>query len=100
MEKTEQRDKVSRFRSRAKNQQIKDRMCDTEIKLIVISKNVKECLLASGHATNTVAVNDLVVLFNKLKLVKKVIFITPQDINGNVYPPKAKIKINWFLLAF
>ncbi len=69
-------------------------MRDTEGKLIVIPKDAKECLLASGHVTNTVAVNDLAVLSNKPKAVKKVISTTPRDIDGNVYPPKARININ------
>lgn len=94
--KTEQRDQVRRFRTRAKNQQIKDGVRDTEGKLVVTPKDARECLLASGHATNTVAVNDWAVISNEPRPVKKVISTTLRDTDGNVYPPKARVHINWF----
>ena len=81
MRKIEQKDKVRRFRTQAKNQQIKDGIHDTEGKVVVFPKDTSERLLPSGHAINRVAVNDLAVLSNKPKAVKKVISTTSQDID-------------------
>lgn len=99
MRKTEQKDKVQRFWTQAKNQQIKDGIHDTEGKLVVFPKDTSKRLLPSGLAINRVAVNDLAVLSNKPKAVKKMIFTTSQDIDKNAYPTKARIYINRFLPA-
>lgn len=71
-------------------------MRDTEGKLIVPPNDATEYLLASGHVTNTVDVNDWAVLSNKPRAVKKIISSTPRDADGRVYPSKARIHVNWF----
>ncbi len=66
---------------------------------MVFPKDTSKRLLPSGLAINRVAVNDLAVLSNKPKAVKKMIFTTSQDIDKNAYPTKARIYINRFLPA-
>lgn len=71
-------------------------MQDTKRKLVVVPTDGREFLLASGHATNTVDVNDWAVLSNKPRAVKKVISTTPRDADGSIYPSKVRIHVNWF----
>ncbi len=71
-------------------------MRDTEGKLVVTPKDASEHLLASGHATNTVAINDWAVLSNNPQAAKKAISTTPRDKDGKVYPARARMHVNWF----
>lgn len=67
---------------------------------MIVPKDAKECLITSGHVTNTVAIKDWAVFSNKPEQLKKIVFTITQDIHRNVYLPKAKININRFSSAF